>query len=211
MVGFYIGDECAIFVATLGGLRVEPYRSAEVNIVDVVRTAYYYGGAFSLSSKANYFGMTRFTEDNHLTINGPHLIVPSTDTLLECKYYRTSGINEVNTQTPSSTICLGRLTMGSNKHLTAAKSFQPTMVYHLKSFTAQSVHLCTIVDNITQTIEPTVTSKCLLGSADGFHHAKTIACIIVDSHLHNGPLTHALVHLTGRLDYLLVFLRCKIA
>ena len=58
------------------------------------------------------------------------------------------------------------------------------MVYHLQPFFLQSANLGRVVHNIAQTKEATAVRQFLLGSANGFHHSETEACVVVDDNLH---------------------------
>ena len=67
-VSLDIGGEATVFVAALGGLRVEPYGTGEVDGGEVVGAADYDGGAVGLPVEAHHLGMAGLAEDDYLCI-----------------------------------------------------------------------------------------------------------------------------------------------
>ena len=78
------------------------------------------GGAVGLTRKSNHLGMTRFTKDDNLSVHRTHLVIAFPDSLLQGQHDRAGGIHKFNIKRLGSTVGLGRLTVGPDKHFLPA-------------------------------------------------------------------------------------------
>ena len=181
---FYLTDYLLESIKRLGGLRIQCYRTGEINAVKFCQILDHDGFTGGLPHQSVHFGMGVLAINHNLRPGLVGRIESAFDALLQFEDHRACRIDNLYVVAPGQLIGRRRLAMSPKKHLHIMEHRQTVVFYHFQPFVGQPLHLIAVMHNIAKTIKRSGFLKFLLSLAYGGYHTETEAGPGINFNLH---------------------------
>ncbi len=135
----------------LGGLRIQYYILGIVKPVKTVKVLHHDSLAVGLTHKSVHLGVTSLAVYHNL-LTRLAIVVGRLYAALQMKHHRTGSVDYVYVVALCEPVSRRRFAVGPQQHLHSVKRLQVVVGYRDKSALSQSLHLVTVVHDVTKAI-----------------------------------------------------------
>ena len=161
----------AELVQRLGGLRVEAYALAEVQLGDFLQLLYDDGLALRLAHEAQHLGMAVLAVDDDLLVL-PSGVMLLLDAFLQFEHHGAGGVYDFYVVAAGRVVGFGRFAVGAQQDFGVVQAGKLFVVDGDEAHGLEAFHLAAVVHDVTQAVERAALAQFFLGLAYGVDHAE---------------------------------------